>query len=192
MSRAHIGDEAVADRLVESDGETPLVAATRGDDPQPLQKTRVEPVGGDERDHVAARRPGRRGEVETTDQLRTPTRKVDYVQVQRPLQVGIGLRVARDDELGAVWRPIEPGDIPGSAGQLRNVAAGRRHYEEMVVAAVCESLAVVLVVETACDSGDGCSPQLISAFRRPGIVHDRIRVAHDRADESNLDAIVDD
>ena len=189
VARAHVGDEAVADRLIEADGEASLVAATSRHDPQALQQARVEPVGGDERDHVAARRPRRRAEIEPAHQLGTPGREVDHVEVEGPLQVGVGLRVARHDELFAVRRPVEPGHVPGSARQLCNVATGRRHYEQMVVAAVDEALAVVLVVEAACDPGDRGASQLIPAIGWPGVVHDRVGIAQHRADESDLSSI---
>src|SRR5260370_8563458 len=59
----------------------------------------------------------------------------------------------------------------------------------MVIAAVDEALAVVLVVQAASDSGDWSSTQLIPAFWRPGVVHDRVRIAQDRADEGNLASV---
>src|SRR5260370_37308009 len=59
----------------------------------------------------------------------------------------------------------------------------------MVIAGVDEALAVVLVVQAASDSGDWSSTQLIPAFWRPGVVHDRVRIAQDRADEGNLASV---
>jgi len=105
------------------------------------------------------------------------------------LQVGIWLRVAGDDKLGAVRRPVEPGHVPCPAGQLRNVTAVCRHYKQMVVTAVDEALAVVLVIEAAGDSRDWSPPQLIPAFRRSGVVDDRVRIAQDRADEGDLASV---
>ncbi len=93
------------------------------------------------------------------------------------MQVGIWLRVAGDDKLGAVRRPVEPGHVPCPAGQLRNVAAVCRHYKQMVVTAVDEALAVVLVVEAAGDSRDW------------SVVDDRVRIAQDRADEGDLASV---
>src|SRR6266851_3915513 len=59
----------------------------------------------------------------------------------------------------------------------------------MVVTAVDEALAVVLVVEATGDSRNGRPPQLIPAFRRSGVVDDRVRIGQDRADESDLASV---
>src|SRR3982074_58230 len=56
----------------------------------------------------------------------------------------------------------------------------------MVVAAVDEALTVVLVVEPAGDPRDRGSPELLSVFRRAGVVHHRLGIADNRADEGQV------
>src|SRR5438132_1383734 len=56
----------------------------------------------------------------------------------------------------------------------------------MVVAAVDEALTVVLVIEPAGDPRDRGSPELLPVFRRAGVVHHRLGIADNRADEGQV------
>ena len=57
------------------------------------------------------------------------------------------------------------------------------------MAAVGVALPVVLVVQPAHDSRHRRSAELLAAFGRPGIVHHRVRVGEDRADECDSAAV---
>src|SRR5207245_10013659 len=59
----------------------------------------------------------------------------------------------------------------------------------MVVSAVDEALAVVLVVEPAGDARDRGSPELLPVFRRAGIVHHRLGITDNRADEGEVASV---
>src|SRR5438445_10835817 len=83
VTRAHVCDQAVADRLVEADREATLVAAACGHDPQPLDEAGVEPVRRDEGDQVAAWAPRRRPEIQAAGPLRPLPGQVDDVAVAR-------------------------------------------------------------------------------------------------------------
>src|SRR6266852_1846302 len=56
----------------------------------------------------------------------------------------------------------------------------------MVIAAVDEALTVVLVVEPAGDPRDRGSPELLPVFRRARVVHHRLGIADNRADEGQV------
>src|SRR6266851_1500631 len=66
MAGTHVGDDAVAHGLIERRGQAPGRLTCQRNDPEPLQKTRVEAVRSDERDQVAPRRPGGRAQVQAT------------------------------------------------------------------------------------------------------------------------------
>src|SRR5207245_3025586 len=59
----------------------------------------------------------------------------------------------------------------------------------MVVSAVDEALAVVLVVEPAGDARDRGSPELLPVFRRAGIVHHRLGITDNYADEGEVASV---
>ena len=185
MPGAHVVDHAVVHRLVEVGGEAARTAAGEGHHPQPLEQADVEAVRGDEGDQVALRGPDRRAQIEAAAEPYPIGLDVDEVEVQLPLKVGPRLRVAGDDEAGAVGRPVEVGDVPRAVGELPGIAACRRHTEEVVVATVDVTPAVVLVVETAHDPGDRRSPDLLTALRRPRVVDHRVGVREHGAEESD-------
>src|ERR1700716_2035767 len=59
----------------------------------------------------------------------------------------------------------------------------------MVVAAVDEALTVVLVVEPAGDARDRGSPELLPVFWRARVVHHRLGIADNRADEGQVASV---
>ena len=189
VARAHVVDHAVVHRLVEVGGEAARPATGQRHDPEPLEQADVEPVGRDERDLVPLRRPDRRAEIEASAEAEQVGLQVDQVEVQLALQVSLGFGVAGHDEARAVGRPVVVRDVPCASGQLLGVATCRRDHEQVVVAAVDVSLPIVLVVEPAHDAGHGWTAQLLAAFGRPGVVHHRLRIGEDRADERDATAV---
>src|SRR4029077_16926532 len=97
--------------------------------------------------------------------------KINEVEVQLALQVRVGLRVPGYDKARTVGRPVKPRDVPRTVGQLRNASAERRHYEEVVVSTIDETLAVVLVIKASRNPRDRRAAQLISALGQARVVH---------------------
>src|SRR6202040_2787903 len=81
VTGAHVGDEAVADREVEARGQRSSFTTGGGHDPQPLQPSRVFACQRHIGDEIAARRPGRRGQVVAGQHLVHPTCEVHRVKV---------------------------------------------------------------------------------------------------------------
>ena len=185
MTGAHVRDHAVADRLVESGGQAARALARERHDPQALQEPHIQAAGSDEGDEIAAGRPARRAQIETTAEALPITCEIDDIKVELALQVGARLGVSGRDQPGAVGGPVEPGDVPRAVRQLRNASANRRHYEEVVIPAIDETLAVVFVIKSTRNAGDRCTPDLLPAFRGPRVVHHRFWVGEHRADEGD-------
>ena len=183
VSGPHVGDHGVVHRQIEVGRQAARALAGQRHDPQPFEEPGVQPVGGEERDQIAAGRPRRRAELEPAAQVVAAAGEVDHVKVQLALEVGAGLGVARDHQAQAVGRPVEPGHVPSAARQLGGGPAGRGDHEEMVIATVDEALPVVLVVEAARDPGDRRATHLLAALGRPGVVDHAFGIGEHHPDE---------
>ncbi len=158
MAPAHVGDDAVADRLIEREGQAAWHSAARWHHPQPLDEAGLEAVGSHESDGVASRRPRWRAQVEPACNLGSLARQVDDIEVELTLQVGVRRGVSCNCEPGAVRRPVKTRGVPDAASQLLGLAALRRHHEQVVIAPIDETLTVMLVVEAARNPDYGRSP----------------------------------
>ena len=87
VAAAHVGDQAVADRLVERECQAVRNAAGGWHNPQALDQAGIEAVGGHEGDDIASGGPRGGAQVKTASQLVTAALQVDQVEVELALQV---------------------------------------------------------------------------------------------------------
>ena len=182
---AHVVDDAVIHRLVEVSGQAAGAAAGQGHDPKSFQQADVESIRGDERDQVTLGRPDRGAQIEAASKPDPSGVEVDEVEVQLALQVGARLGVAGDHDAAAVRRPVEVGYVPGSVGELLDLAARGRDAKQVVVPAVHVTATVVLVVEAAYDPRDWSAAQLLPTLRWPRIVDHAVSVGEHRPQEGD-------
>ena len=180
VTRPHIVDHAVVHGEIQIGRQAPRTPSGQRHHPQPFQQPRVQSVRCDETDQVAPGGPDRRVQDVAAAKQPAVALQVDHIEVELAPQVRVRVRIAGNHQPRAVRRPVEIGGLPGTGRQLFGLASSRGHDEQVMVAPVDVTLAVVLVVKPFGDAGHRRPAQHIAGVGGPRIVHDGIRVRQHR------------